>query len=509
MKVSRSKNVLRNLRSGLFYKAIQVVFPFTIRSAIIHILGSEYLGLDSLFTSILQVLNLAELGFSSAITYSMYKPIVDNDTKTICALLKFYRKFYRIIGLVIFGVGLAILPFLGFLIEGGTPDAVNIYILYLTYLINTVLSYILFEYKAVILNANQRNDIISNIQSFVSAFQYIIQIIVLVVLKNYYLFVAVACIGTIIDNVLLSILAKKKYPEYICKGELSGEQKRDIRKRVAGLMIYKVCGTTRNSLDSVFISSMVGLTAVAIYSNYYTIMAAIIGVMGVFSSSVISSVGNSIVTESEEKNYRDMNKFNFLYMWFSGWLTVCMVCLYQPLMKLWMGEENMFPFGIAILFCIYFYALKMGDVRAIYSDARGLWYENRYRTIAESVLNVVLNVVLGHFFGVPGIIVATLISLIIFGFAYSAKILFKHYFVHYKVSRFFLQHAIYAFVTGVVGIVTYLACSLVSFDGILGLVLKVLVCISLPNLIYLLMYRNTKIYKEAIGFVKNIMFKKR
>ncbi len=505
---SRTKNAKRNIMAGIANKIVHLVFPFIIRSITIQVLGTEYLGLGSLFTSILQVLNLAELGFSSAITYNMYKPIAENDTKTICALLNLYKKIYRIIGLVILLLGLGVMPFVRNLIDGNIPEGVNIYILYALFLFNTVSTYFLFAYKSALLNACQRNDIASNVQTITSLIQYSAQILVLMVTENYYLFVIMQTATSVLNNLLTAYIAKRKYPHYICIGEVTKEQRKDIRKRVYGLMIYKVCSATRNSFDSIFISSMVGLTAVAIYSNYYTVMMAIIGVMGIFTSSIISSVGNSIATESEEKNYQDMNKFNFMYMWFSGCLTICLACLYQPLMKLWMGEENMFPFGIMILFCIYFYALKMGDVRAVYSDAKGLWYENRFRTIAESILNIVLNAVLGYFFGVTGIILGTLISLIIVGIGYGSQILFKHYFVHYKVSKFYLQHLTYALVTIVIGVITYLVCSLISFEGVFGLVLKTLICIGLPNLAYLLVYRNTKIYKEAAGFIKNILPKR-
>lgn len=501
----RTRNAKRNILAGIGDKIIHLIFPFIIRSVTIQVLGAEYLGLGSLFTSILQVLNLAELGFSSAVIYNMYKPLAENDTKTVCALLNFYKKIYRIIGAVILGVGLAVLPFLRNLIDGGIPDNINLYILYLLFLFNTVSTYFLFAYKSALLNACQRNDVVSIVHAATSLIQFLAQILVLIATGNYYLFIIVQCITGILNNLLTAYIAKLKYPQCVCAGEVPKEQRKDIRRRVYGLMVYKICSTTRNSFDSIFISSMVGLTAVAIYSNYYTIMTAIIGVMGIFTSSIISSVGNSIVTESEEKNYRDMNKINFLYMWFSGWLAICLACLYQPLMKLWMGEENMFPFGIVILFCIYFYALKMGDIRAVYSDAKGLWYENRFRTIAESITNVALNAVLGYFFGVSGIIIATLVSLIVFGFAYSAQILFKHYFVHFKVSRFYLQHLMYALVTVAIGGITYLLCSLIPLEGVIGLVAKALVCVGLPNLGYLLVYRNTKIYKEAAGFVKNIL----
>lgn len=501
----RAKNAKRNILAGLADKTVHLIFPFIIRSVTIQVLGAEYLGLGSLFTSILQVLNLAELGFSSAVTYNMYKPIAKGDKKTICALMNLYKKIYRIIGVTILAAGLAILPFIRNFISGDIPDGANIYILYCLYLFSTVSTYFLFAYKSALLDAHQRNDIVSNVHAVIGLLQFIAQILVLLISRDYYLFIIVQCVTAVLNNILVAIIAKKKYPQYVCEGEISKEHRKDIRRKVTGLMVYKVCATTRNSLDSVFISSMVGLTATAIYSNYFIIMSAIIGIMSIFSSSLTASVGNSLVTETEEKNYRDMKKFNFMYMWISGWLTVCLACLYQPLMQLWMGEENMFPFGIAILFCIYFYTLKMGDIRALYSDAKGLWYENRYRTIAESVLNVILNAVLGYFFGVPGIIIATLISLFIFGFAYSAQILFKHYFVHYKVSKFYLQHATYALVTIVIGVPTYFICSFIDLNGVCGLVVKGLICVVFPNILYLLIYRNTNIYKETAGFVKNIL----
>ena len=508
MKDSRTKNAKRNIIFGIVNKLVHMVFPFAVRSIIIQVLGTEYLGLSSLFTSVLQVLNLAELGISGAITYNMYKPIAEGDAKTVCALLNLYKKIYRIIGLFILIVGLIIMPFLHNFIEGGVPNNINIYILYVLYLFNTVSTYFLFAYKSALINACQRNDIVSNIHTAVSVIQFLAQILVLLAFENYYLFVIVQCVTSMINNVLVAYIAKLRYPQYKCLGVVSKEQKEDIKKRVTGLMVYKICAATRNSLDSIFISSMIGLTAVAIYSNYYTIMSAITGVMGMLTSSIIATVGNSIVTESEEKNYQDMTKFDFIYMWFSGWLTVFLLCLYQPLMKLWMGEENMFPFSTVILFCIYFYALKMGDVRALYSDAKGLWYENRFRTIIESVANVILNLVLGYLFGVPGIIVATLISLVTIGYGYSAQILFKHYFKHEKVSKYFLRHVLYAFVTIIVGTVTYFACTLVRLDGLWNMVAKAAICVSLPNLIYLLIYRNSNIYKEATKFLKKLLPKK-
>ena len=425
--MSRVKNATRNIFYGLINKLVELVFPFIIRSIIIYTLGTQYLGLGSLFTSILQVLNLAELGFSNAVIYNMYKPIANNDKKTICALINAYKKIYRIIGITILVIGISIVPFLGYIIKGDTPANINIYALYLIYLLNTALTYFLFAYKSALINAHQRNDIISNVRTITNSLQFITQIIILLLLKNYYLFIIVQCLFTIVNNVIIAIIAKKKYPDYICEGNLTKAQKRNIKKKVTGLMIQKICGTTRNSFDSIFISAMLGLTMVAIYSNYYTIMATVISIMGIITTSITASIGNSVATETEEKNYKDMHKLNFIYMWISGWLTTCLACLYQPLVKIWVGEELMLPYLAVILFCAYFYTLKMGDIRSVYSEACGLWYENRYRAIAESIANIILNIILGYLFGIYGIIAGTLISLFVINFIYGSNIIFKYY----------------------------------------------------------------------------------
>lgn len=500
--MSRTKNATRNIFFGLINKSIHIIFPFIIRATIIQTLGAKYLGLGSLFTSILQVLNLAELGFSNAIIYNMYKPVAEKDSTTICALLNLYKKIYRIIGLVIFIGGLILLPFLPNLIKGDVPPDTNLYILYVIYLINTASTYFLFAYKSALINAHQRNDIVSNVQTITTLLQFSVQIIVLLILKNYYAYIIVQCITSILNNIIVAIIAKKKYPNYICKGEVSKEQRKDIKKRVMGLVIQKVCATTRNSLDSIFISAMLGLTAVAMYSNYYTIMTSIIGVMHILTSSITAGVGNSVATESAEKNYRDMSKFNFIYMWLSGWLTVCLACLYQPVMKLWVGEELMLPYSVVILFCIYFYTLKLGDIRSVYVEACGLWYENRFRAIAETILNIVLNLVLGHLFGIHGIIAGTLISLFFVNFIYGSNIIFKHYFKKQKVSEYFLDHAIYATVTIVACELSYLACLFIPAKGIAEIIIKGAICLLIPNIIYLLVYHWTKSYEEAYKFFK-------
>ena len=504
MKLAKAKNAKRNIVAGVANKIITMILPFLVRSVIIYKLSADYLGLNNLFSSILQVLNLSEMGFSNAVVYSMYKPIADNDTKTICALMNFYKKVYRVIGFIVLGIGLLLLPFLGNLINGDYPQGINIYYLYLFYLANTVLSYWMFAYKNAILNAFQRTDIISNVNTISLGGMYVAQIAILFATKNYYLYVTMMPFFTVLQNLLIAHESTRLYPQYVCEETISINIISGIKKQVSGLMITKLCAVSRNSFASIFVSAFLGLTVTAIYGNYYYVMNAVIAILNVIGNAFLAGVGNSIVTDSCEKNYADLTKINFIYMWLSGWCTACLLCLFQPFMKLWVGEELMFSMPIVILFCIYFYSLEMGVIRGVYSDAAGLWWENRYRAIAESLANIILNYVLGKYFGVAGIIIATLASLLVINFGLGSQIVFKHYFKNGKLKEYFKYHGIYALVTLIVCSVTYFMTSILTLDGILGLVVRFVICCIVPNILYVAIYYRTRNYSNAIPWLLKV-----
>lgn len=501
MQLERSKNAKRNIFFGFFNKMVMLMFPFIIQSVVIQVLGVGYLGIKGLFTSILQVMNLAELGFGTAMVYAMYKPIAQDDRENVCALLNYYKTIYRWIGGVVLVVGMAIMPFLSHFIKDECPADINLYLVYFMYLINTVLSYWLYAYKSALLNAFQRVDVLSIISTITQTAMYIAQIVLLIFLKNYYVYLGVAILATIANNFLTSWNVDRLYPQYKCVGNISLQQKRDIKKKVSGLMLYKLCSTTRNAFDSIFLSMFLGLTLTAMYNNYFMILTGLITLMSIVTSAIVAGVGNSIELDSVEKNYKDMEKVNFLYMLLSGWCTICLVCLYQPFMEIWMGKEMVFSFPVAILFSVYFYILKMGDIRGVYADAAGLWWENRYRTLAEAIVNIILNYILVKLMGVYGIIIATIFSLFFLGFIGSTLVLFKNYF-KFGIKRFLGMHLVYFGVTVGNCLITYLLGSKITGENWKVLFVRAFFCITVSTVIYFLIYRRTRIYKESIEWLK-------
>lgn len=505
----RTINTKRNIVYGLIKQILNIVLPFITRTIVIYMLGIEYQGISSLFTSLLQVLNMADLGFATVVTYLLYKPIAENDNKSICAIIAFLRKIYRYVGITILLIGSIISPFLSHLIVGEYPNDINIYILYFMYLINAAISYLFFAYKSALITSMQREDIVSNITSITSVAVRLVQIVTLILTKNFYIFVAVMIAGTLLNNIMLQIVSKKLYPKLVPVGNINSETKAQFLQQIKGIVLNKVGDTARNSFDNIILSSFLGLSVVAIYDNYFYVYSALYGITLVIIHAMQASVGNSIVMESVNKNYMDLQKFTFIFSWFSGWCTVCMMCLYQPFMRIWLNnQQSMLLSNIdMILFCVYFYAITMNNTRNLYVNGTGMFWELRLWYVLEAVGNLVLNVVLGYFWGVTGVIVATITTIILFNFIARTNVLFNKYFC-FSPKEFYLTHAYYGVATTIGCGLTYCLCIFVPFNGVLELIVKATICVFVPNIIFFVVYRKNQNYLIAKDFIINRVLKK-
>ena len=334
MKINRTKNARNSIVVGLILRIYQTVVPFVMRTVMIYCMGVEYLGLKSLFSSILHILNLAELGVGSAMVFSMYKPIAQDDTDKICALMKLYRMYYRIIGVVILVVGLLCTPFIPRLISGSVPAELNIYWLYLLNLAATVLTYWLFAYRNCLLQAHQRMDVVSGITLVSNTLQFLLQFVILIWMRDYYLYVMALLLGTVVNNVLTALITVKMYPQYRPYGTLEHAEVKIIGGKIRDLFSSKIGTVVLHHADTVVISSFLGLSVLAVYHNYYFIMNAVVAVIEMMISSIMAGLGNSLITESKKKNEDDLMKISFLYLWLGGVCCCCFLGMYQPFMEI-------------------------------------------------------------------------------------------------------------------------------------------------------------------------------
>lgn len=492
---------------GVVLKLYQILCPFVIRTVMIYVLGMEYVGLNTLFNSILQVLNMTELGVGTAMVFSMYKPIADDDTETIQKLMNLYRTYYRIIGLLIAIIGVAITPLVPRLIADTSAIGLNLYYLYWLNLFYTVLSYWFFAYKGSILQAHQRTDIASKIMLVSNTCMYVAQISLLLLFKNYYYYLLGLLLGQALTSSITAIVVDKYYPQYKPKGKFQKHEIASINQRVKDLFTAKVGGVVQSSADSIVISTFLGLTALAQYNNYYYIMNSVFGFILLLFNSCLAGIGNSMVLDSKEKNYNDFLKITFLTEWIIIFCSSCFLCIYQPFIKLWVGDDNVLPFGIVVCLVLYFYFITTNQMLCLYKDAAGIWHKDRYRPLVTALVNLFLNLALVKYLGLYGIVMSTVISLAVVGMPWLIRNLFQDVFE--RKSTEFIKYLVNYFIILVCScVITFMLCSKLPGEGLINIVYRLIVCLLIPNLLLLVITSKTKLFAEALALVDQLFGKK-
>lgn len=508
---TRTQNAKRNIITSVTNKLVIMLTNFIMRTVLIWYLGNVYLGLDSLFTSILQILSLTELGISSAMVYSMYKPLAENDTPAICALLKLYRTIYRYIALAMTVLGIAIVPLLRYIVKETLPDGLNLYLLYFINLGNTVISYLMFAYRSALFTADQKYSVNNNIYSVFKIGTTVLQIVAIISIQGnhrlaYYFYCLALPLSTVLKNLFTYYLSKKMYPQYECEGKVPKDEINGIKKRVAGMFLHKLSFVFRDSLDSIIITAFLGLEILGKYQSYYFIINAISGIMILVSNSVTASVGNSLVVGTKEKNYADFKKIQLLYMWLTSWLTVCFAACLQPFMQFWVTPEKTFDNDIiALLFCVYFFSIHFNRVCHIYRDAAGLWWHDRYRPIVETVVNLTLNILLVMFLGVPGVMLSTIFCIVFIDGTWGTRILFKHYFTGEKQSTYMFKQLYTWGLTAVSCAICYVIYKLTNLSGIPAIIVYGIIATAVSNIIYAVGNSFLPEYKSAVSFAKRLV----
>lgn len=510
MSDTRTKNTKRNLFWGSVSKLVGLILPFVTRTVMIHTLGMRYVGLDSLFVSVLGVLSLAELGFGSALVFSMYKPMAEHDVTTINALLLLYRKCYFVIGTVILILGICILPFLDIFVSGEVPREINLKVLFLVQLFNTVIGYYLFAYKNSIFQAQQRLDFSQKIAIAMGVILNVIRLCALIICKNYYIYILAGPVATMVQNILIALLARKYFPQFYCEGKINAEAKREIWDKVSGLIFQKIGTVVLTSVDTIVISSFLGLEVLGVYNGYYYIIKMLGGFIAVIQEGLIPSIGNSMVMESKEKNYKDFQKFHVLIIWLLTWWSTCMLCLYQPFIIIWQGEKNTLSLKMVVLFSLYFYLYQAGKTVYMYRTAAGLWRQGRYCSLMAALVNLILNIILVQIIGLPGILISTIIAFVTVNIPYGSWILFKYYFASKKKYFLYLKEMVVYFVFAVfVAGIVFGICTLLPIEKpILQLIAYGGICAVLPNLLFCVLHYKDNNFKKAVSLLTDMIPKR-
>ena len=505
--MSRTKNAIINTVFGTFQKIVQMLLPFVMRTVMLHTLGVGYLGLNGLFSSVLQTLSIAELGIAGAITFNMYLPIAQKDNDKVCRLLRLYRILYGLIGLAVLILGASLLPFLPKLISGEVPDDINIYILYMMYLVSTAMSYSLFSYRSSLLEAHQRNSVISQVNIITTTIQFVLQVTFLLLLRNYYLYILLQFGMQLVNQITVYCCSRKLYPEIKPVGKLDKQTVSGIFQKVKGLVSGRIAGIILHASDTIVISMFLGLSILAVYQNYFFIITAIIGIISTMLQGSLAGIGNSIATESKEKIYHDLNRLTFILSWIVCVCTNCFLVLFQPFMTLWMGAENLLSMSMVVMFCVYFVLYEYNQLFNLYKDAAGLWHEDRFRPLVTALTNLSLNLFLVQKIGVYGIIGSTVLSMLFVGMPWLLHNLFSLLF-HRGLSGYLKELAKYVAVTSVSCLISYVCTGYLNLSGIPGLIVYGMVAVCIPCCCYLVVFRKSIYFHDAMQIVERLLHKR-
>ena len=505
MENSRLKNSALNFASGFLGRVLTILLNFVVRTIFIYCLNEAYLSVNGLYSNILTVLSLAELGFGSAMVYRMYAPVAVKDYQKTAALLQFYKKIYIIIGVVIFLLGLCVIPFMDYIIKD-KPDISGLTLYYILFLVNTSISYWFSSYKASVLYADQKEYIKTNVQNTMAILQSGLQIVLLLLFRKYLLYLLVQLVGNIFLNLYVAHLVDKRYPEIQTYqgASLSAEERVQIRKDTEALVLSRFGHVALNGTDNIIISAVVGVLWVGRLSNYTLICDSVTSVLCQITAAITGSLGNFFATEDKHAGYALFKKVEFLNFWLYGFSFIALVTLLDPFVQIWAGGRFVLGLPISIAIAINFFVAGYMNTLWVFRSTLGLFKQGKFRPILVAILNIVLSIVLGRLWGVFGVLFATFLSraaislwydpLILhrYGFEVSCKTFFARYF-----RRVLLLTAV------LIAMLTIRHVVLSSATTVLRFAVMTMVTAIVPNAIFWLAYRRCEEYAYFRSIVKD------
>lgn len=508
MAMSRTRNSIKNIIFALIGQILALLISFIARTIFIRILGKEILGLNGLFTNILSMLSFAELGIGSAIIYSMYKPLANNDEKAISSLINLYAKAYNIIGIIILILGITLLPFLKFLVKDyETYTYMNINLIYVLFVINSAITYF-YSYKRSIIVANQKKYIDSINRTIFLLLLNVVQLVILYITRNYILYLLIQILFGFLENISISIIANKLYPylKVNKKLKVDKKEKEEIYTNVKALTVHKIASTFVTSTDNIIISKFIGIVAVGIYSNYFLIINAVKIILNQAFTAITSSVGNLNAVESVEKSESVFKTLYFFSFWVVSLASTLLIVLLNPFITIWLGEEFLFDFYIVAIIVLNFYLYEMRQPLFVYKNTYALFTFDKYVPILEAIINIIASIVLLKFFGIIGVFIGTSLSTLLTCFWVEPLILYKKKF-NSNISKFFIKYLKYFMITVFNCIICYYLCINLPLN-IIGLILRGVICLIIANtVIILLSYRN-KEFKDICNRLKKFIINK-
>jgi len=485
----RIRNSFRNYSYAVLGQLVNSVMGFVCRTVFIRQLNVDYLGISGLFTNILAVFSLAELGIGTAIIVHLYKPLAEKDEARLRALTDLYAAAYKIIGCTVAVVGIALLPFITCLIAA-QPDVAHLSLIYLLFVARSSVSYF-FSHKRAIIAADQKEYINSNISNAFLFVAYVGQILVLYATRDYLLYLSVSVTCSLATNIAISAKANKLYPFLVGanKPKLNREEKRSIFKGIFAMTSHKVGRVVVNSTDNLLISAFIGVYWVGLYSNYQLIAGIVNGFVLKLFASVSASIGNLNETESRQKVYAIFEISMFVGFWVFGFCSICFFVLFQPFITVWIGDKYLLPLPVVFLVALNYYLVGLCMIPRNYVFVTKLFTNTKWRPWAEAFVNLVVSIILLRRYGLPGVFIGTFVAVMSTSFWVDPYVLFKYRFERSSIP-YYLNYLVRTGLVVITGGMTYFLCGLIE-----NIIAKCAVCITVPNAVFYAAYCRTEEFR--------------
>ena len=504
---SRLDNAARNVFVAWGGQIFSVLLSFVTRGVFAYQLSMEYMGLENLFSNVLTILSLADLGIGSAVIFSLYEPLAKNDQDKVKALMGLFRKAYIAIGLAIGGIGLALTPFVTVFIKN-PPDIPLLNLYFFLFVLNTAVSYF-FSYKGSLIAADQKKYIVSLIQYGFQVLMCLAQIAVLFLTHNYLLFLVCMVCSTLVQNIVISKTADRMYPYILGKdaAPVDEETVTAIKKNTFALVLHRVAGVANTPASSIILSSFVGINAIAIYGNYMLVVNSLTRIMDQTFDAVVAPLGNLGVSESGERQYEVFQTCFFANAFLYALICTPLLCLFNPLVgDVWLGPNYVFPTGVMALIVLLFYLKGMRSSGLTFTSAYGLYWFTRWKAVIETAVMLGLSLLLVMKLEVAGVVLAGIISTTLISSIYEGVMLFKHG-LKRSCRRYFIKFYGYVALTIVVAVTAYALCMLVPDWGLAGMGVKLAISLALPTAAFCAVFHRTREFQEARSMLERVVGK--
>lgn len=501
--MGRIQYAAKNIAFGYIGNITSTVLGFVLRTVFIMKLDETLLGVNGLYSGILTMLSLAELGIGTALNFSLYAPVAQGNLEKVKSYMLFYKKAYRAIAGVVAGIGIILIPFLKYFIKNpGDYGIGELTVYYLIFLFNTVSTYFV-AYKYSLVNAEQKNYIQTNVLTLTKLVTTIVQILVLLLSANFLLYLLAAAAVELLQKICVSIYLNKQYPYLKDKDvvPLEKEEKKEIADKTKALVFHKVGDVARLQTDSIIISSFIRVSLVGIVDNYNMVINSISGFVNIIFNSVISSFGNLIATESRQKQYELFKVYRFVANWVYGLSAVGFYVLLSPLVYLWLGTDWLLANGVVALILIDYYFKGDRIVLSNFKTAAGVFEQDKYLALIQGIVNLVISIVLVQRIGLAGVYIGTIISGLIANVT-KPFIIYRVCFGK-KAGEYFWDTAKSLLVPiGTLVIVLWLEKYLLAEVTILSFLLTGAVIVAVYHLLFLVLFGRTREVEYLIGLVR-------